>query len=120
MKILVYVLLLFDLDCPETLHSFLWLRRGVIVASVGIRFRDAEGEQGEGEEFKYLGFGGLRSQFWEKGVLGASFGVGGRVNGTECTFHYESDQPSTIYLESGVCTSKHILPLPVQYARPSL
>ena len=37
----------------------------MVVVGVGIRFRDAEGEEGEREEFEDLGFGRLGRHFRE-------------------------------------------------------
>lgn len=87
MQIVIYVLLLFDLDGPQALDSFLGFGRGVVVTLVGVRFRDAEGEEGEREELEDFGFGSLRRHFWKQRVLGTSFLVCGRIDGSEGAFY---------------------------------
>lgn len=57
MQVLIYVLLLLDLDMPETFGTFGGFLRGrgtMIMAFVRIGFRDAQGKQGEREKLENL------------------------------------------------------------------
>lgn len=88
------VLLLLDAHGPEALDAVLGLfgrgKRGVGVAVVGVAFRDAEREEGEGEEFEDFGGGHGGGEGGEEGVLrGGGGGVGGGGDGAEGTFDWE-------------------------------
>jgi len=79
-ELVVDVLLLLDFDVPEALGAFLLCGGGVVMAGVGIDLGDAEGEEGEGEEFEDFGCcgGGVdggTSGFFLRSRLGVCWGL---------------------------------------------
>lgn len=82
--VVVGFLVLFDLDGPQALDA---LGLGVVVALVRVfvDLVDAEGKQGQREEFEGVLGGCAVRDFGEEGVLGACFLVGGGLEGTDCS-----------------------------------
>lgn len=59
MQVIFDVLLLLDLDGPETFGAFFILgRRGMIMARMRVGFGDAQCEKGERKEFEDFGYRG--------------------------------------------------------------
>ena len=89
MHVVARVLLLHYTHVPEALDALFGIGRGVVVpfvAGVGVDLLDAQGEEGEGQEFEAVfcffavGHGG------EESVLCAGFFVGGRFEGADGAF----------------------------------
>jgi hypothetical protein len=76
------------------------------VAGLRVDLGDAEGEEGERKEFEGVFGGGAVVDFGEEGVLGASFLVGGGLEGSDCAFDCSS-------LVSTYCETKDKAVLPL-------
>ena len=81
MELVASFLLLFDLDCPETLDTLFLLLFGWL-----FDLGHTEGKQREGEELEGVFGAGAIRDFGQEGVLLAGFLVCRRVEGANGTF----------------------------------
>lgn len=89
MQFFADVLLLFDLDVPEALCSFLGFlgrRRRVVVSLVRVGFGHAQGKEREGEKLEKFRHWSLCRYRREKGVFLQRGTVGGGLESSKGTF----------------------------------
>lgn len=86
----------------------------MVMASVWIYFRDAEGEEGEREELEDFGFGHGGCERGEERILFAGGSVGGGLDSTEGALYWWGGVSDVVEKRGGrKRTSEHVLALPV-------
>lgn len=90
MQVIVYILLLLDLDVPQTLDPLLVLDRRcrtMVVACVWICFGYTQSEEREREELENLGDRHVGGDRGKERIFCASCRICGRLKGAQGTFY---------------------------------